>query len=177
MIALILAHPYLRRSRACRAVIDAVSGQPGLELRALYELYPDFAIDIEAERTALLASRLVVWLHPLDWYNVPGLLKLWFDTVLGAGWAYGASGKALAGKDCLWVPTAGAPFSNGSASEPIGEAFSEFEPAIRRTALFCGMNWLAPQAIRLAGEASREQWQAAGLAVRQRLIEWATDRG
>ena len=68
---------------------------------------PISTIDVEAEQRALAASRLVVWQHPIYWYSVPALLKLWFDKVLAYGWAYGEGGTALRGKHCLWVATTG----------------------------------------------------------------------
>ena len=49
----ILAHPYPDRSRANRALVRALDGLPGVAVRSLYDLYPDFAIDVEAEREAL----------------------------------------------------------------------------------------------------------------------------
>ena len=107
LIAVIHAHPYPRRSRACAALTEAIRDLPGVELRMLYELYPDFDVDAAAERFALERAKLVVLLHPLYWYTAPALLKLWFEQVLTKGWAYGDKGTALAGKECLWVTTAG----------------------------------------------------------------------
>ena len=79
MTLVVLAHPYPDRSRANRALIRALDGLAGVEVRSLYDLYPDFAIDAAAEREALTAASLVVWQHPLFWYSVPALLKLWFE--------------------------------------------------------------------------------------------------
>jgi len=89
MLVLVYAHPYPNRSRANRLLIEAVRDLPDLELRSLYDLYPDFDIDVEAEQRALAAASAVVWQHPLHWYSVPSLLKHWFDKVLARGWAYG----------------------------------------------------------------------------------------
>lgn len=43
-----------------------------------------------------------MWLHPLYWYGVPGLLKHWRDTVLVKGWAYGEGGGALLAMGLGW---------------------------------------------------------------------------
>ena len=86
-----------RRAR-CRRV--AAPGR--LEVRDLYALYPDYLIDVAAEQAALAAARLVVWQHPIHWYGMPPLMKLWLDEVLAFGWAYGPGGTALRGKD-LWL--------------------------------------------------------------------------
>src|SRR5687768_12986761 len=104
-ILVLQAHPYPDRSRANRALERAIEGIPGVDIRSLYDLYPDFSIDVAAEQSALLACSVVVWQHPLSWYTVPALLKLWFEKVLTTGWAYGEGGRAIAGKRCLWVVT------------------------------------------------------------------------
>src|SRR6185295_5505982 len=64
MILVVHAHPYPKRSRAIAALLAAVRDLPGLEVRSLYELYPDFDIDHAAERAALEKAKLVIWLHP-----------------------------------------------------------------------------------------------------------------
>ncbi|MCU0659939.1 MAG: NAD(P)H-dependent oxidoreductase, partial [Polyangiaceae bacterium] len=107
MVLLVLAHPYLARSRANRALLEAVRDLDGLEVRALYDRYPDFDIDVEAEQRALTEASAVIWQHPMYWYSVPGLLKHWFDRVLARGWAYGGGAAALRGKRCLWAVTTG----------------------------------------------------------------------
>ena len=107
MILIIYAHPYPQRSRAGRVLLGAVRDLPDIEVHSLYELYPDFDIDVDAEQAALKRADLVVWMHPIYWYSVPAMLKHWFDVVLLRGWAYGEGGDALQGKHCLWVTTTG----------------------------------------------------------------------
>lgn len=87
MICILYAHPYPDRSRANRALLNAVRDLPGLEIRALYNLHPDFGIDAEAEQAALARARIIVWQHPVYWYSMPGLLKHYFDKVLVRGFA------------------------------------------------------------------------------------------
>ena len=60
MICVIHAHPYLSRSRTNRVLADALRASPNLDLRSLYDLYPDFDIDVAAEQRALERSQLVV---------------------------------------------------------------------------------------------------------------------
>ncbi len=79
MIALIYAHPHPARSRANRALLDAARCAAGVTVRSLYDAYPDFGIDVAAERRLLDGAGLVVWQHPIMWYAAPALLKLWFD--------------------------------------------------------------------------------------------------
>ena len=97
-IVVLVAHPQLEHSRVNRALMQAAraSGRAGrVEVRDLYALYPDYLIDVAAEQAALAAARLVVWQHPIHWYGMPPLMKLWLDEVLAFGWAYGPGGTAL----------------------------------------------------------------------------------
>ena len=107
MILVLQAHPYPDRSRANQALTDAITGLDGVTVRSLYDRYPDFDIDVPSEQAALAGARVVVWQHPLYWYAAPALLKLWFEKVLTAGWAYGPGERALRGKRCLWAVTSG----------------------------------------------------------------------
>ncbi len=144
MILVLYAHPYPQHSRACKALLNAVSDLPDLETRSLYDLYPDFDIDVTAEQSALLRADVVVWLHPIYWYSVPSMLKHWFDVVLLRGWAYGTEGSALRGKKCLWVASAGGDEDSYSASGMHEQPFKNFVPPIEQTARFCGMTWQTP---------------------------------
>jgi glutathione-regulated potassium-efflux system ancillary protein KefF len=144
LIDLVYAHPYPDRSRANRALLAGVRDMPGLEVRSLYDLYPDFGIDVEAEREALLRADIVVWQCPFYWYGMPALLHQWIEKVLAQGWAYGAGGTAVQGKTALWVTTTGASLPAYEAGQMHGHHFEAFVPAVSQTAVFCGMRWAAP---------------------------------
>lgn len=169
MILVVQAHPYPDRSRANRALGSAVEGLPGVEIRSLYDRYPDFSIDVAAEQRALAACSVVVWQHPLYWYTVPALLKLWFEKVLALGWAYGPGGRALVGKRCLWVTTTGADEAGYSAAGAHEHPFEVFVPVVRQTARFCGMTWLDPLIVHGAHRLEADALEAAGAAYRARL--------
>jgi glutathione-regulated potassium-efflux system ancillary protein KefF len=169
MVLVIQAHPYPDRSRANRALGRAIEGLAGVEIRSLYDLYPDFSIDVESEQKALLRASTVVWQHPIYWYAAPALLKLWFEKVLLVGWAYGKGGTALHGKQCLWVVTTGA---DGQGYSPSGEhrfPFEAFVPVIQQTAQFCGMRWLDPILVQGAHRISLEELEAFAQRYRARL--------
>ena len=173
MIVLFSAHPYPDRSRANRALLEAVSGLPELELRSLYDLYPDFDIDVPEEQAALTRARAVVWQHPLYWYSVPSLFKHWFDKVLLRGWAYGEGGTALAGKRCLWAPTTGGEPSSYQPGAIHGFPFSAFVPVVEQTARFCGMHWEEPFVVHGSHRITEATLRETGERDRHRLIALA----
>ncbi len=172
-IALIYAHPYPNRSRAGRALLSAVSDLEGVKVRSLYERYPDFSIDVEAEQRVLTQATLVVWQHPVFWYGPPPLLSLWFEKVLARGWAYGKGGDALRSKSCLWVPTTGGDLDAYREGGMHGHPFEKFVPPIEQTARFCGMNWLDPVILHGSHRATDETLRERGLAYRQQLQRFA----
>jgi len=143
-IDLIYAHPYPDRSRANRALLAGVRDLPEVEVRSLYDLYPDFAIDVEAEREALGRADIVVWQAPFYWYGLPALWHLWIEKVLANGWAYGPGGTAVQGKTALWVTTTGGAASAFAPGQMHGHSFDTFVPAVSQTAVFCGMQWAGP---------------------------------
>jgi glutathione-regulated potassium-efflux system ancillary protein KefF len=177
-IVVILAHPYLARSRANRALVREIKELPGVDVRNLYELYPDFDIDVAAEQEALTAADVVVWQHPMYWYSVPGLLKHWFDKVLARGWAYGDNGTALHGKRCLWVVTTGGDDAAFRPEGIHGFPMSSFTPHVEQTARFCGMDWLEPVILHGSHRVSAHDLHEFANAYRvriQRLSEESTD--
>lgn len=138
------AHPRPSRSKITNDLRDALAAAEGVRVRSLYELYPDFDIDVAAEQQALLEARLVVWLAPVHWYSVPALMKHWIDQVLLHGWAYGEGGTALRGRTAWWVCSAGAPLADYGPGGMHGRPFEDFVAPIEQTARFCGMGWLPP---------------------------------
>ena len=53
MILIIYAHPYPQHSHANKRMLEQARTLEGVEVRSLYQLYPDFNIDIAAEQDAL----------------------------------------------------------------------------------------------------------------------------
>lgn len=171
-IVALTAHPYASRSRAHGALLAAIRDAPDVEVRALYDRYPDFDIDVALEQRALEDARLVIWMHPLYWYGVPAMLKHWFDRVLTNGWAHGAGGTKLCGKDCLWVTTTGGDTHAYSPEGRHQRAFTEFVAPIEQTARYCGMNWLEPFAVHGVGALDTAALDAAVERLRLRLAAW-----
>ena len=157
-ILLLAAHPDLAHSRVTRAMLSAAQGLSNVRVRDLYALYPDYAIDTPAEQEALRDAELLVWLHPLHWYGMPALMKLWVDEVLSVGFAYGQTGHALHGKD-LVTSAGGSAHSysvDGYNRHPVGDFLLPYA----QTAALCGMRFLPPLVLHGAQKASAEQVQA-----------------
>ena len=176
-ILVILAHPQLEQSRVASALAAAartLSGgdQPQLAIRDLYALYPDYLIDVAAEQAALADVQLLVWLHPVHWYGMTPLMKLWLDEVFAFGWAYGPGGRALAGAD-LWLATStGGP---EDAYHPSGHNryfFDAFLPPYEQTAALAGMRFLPPLVLHGAHRVNEAALQAQATLFAQRLASY-----
>lgn len=101
-------HPHLNDDSKLNRALAQGAQEAGFEVRDEYQLYPDFKVDVKAEQEALEATDQIVLQFPIYWYQVPPLLKQWFDDVLEYGWAYGSTGNALQGKKLLLAPSFGA---------------------------------------------------------------------
>jgi putative NADPH-quinone reductase len=168
-IVVIHAHPYPQRSRAGRVLLEAIRDLPGLSVRSLYDRYPDFAIDVEAEQEALRSADVIVWQCPFYWYGVPALLQLWFEKVLEHGFAYGPGAKELSGKSVLWATTTGTPESAYRATGMHEHRFEAFIPPIEETARFCGMLWEQPMIVYGAHRIDHAALTELGRSYRARL--------
>lgn len=170
MILIIYAHPYPQHSHANRKMIEQATSLPGVEVRSLYELYPDFNIDIAAEQAALGRADLVIWQHPMQWYSMPPLMKLWIDKVLSHGWAYGRGGTALHGKNVMWAVTTG----GGKGHFELGDhpGFGVLSQPLQATALYCGMKWLPLFAIHFTFVCDENTLDAQAGLYKQRLSDW-----
>ncbi len=133
---IILAHPDINNSVGNKTVINTVKDLDNVAVRDLTALYPDFNIDVKAEHEALSQADLIVLQYPIYWYNMPPILKQWFDKVLTYGFAFG-EGSKMTGKSIMASVTVGSPKS----SYPEGEMEKILLP-IKASAAFCKLNYL-----------------------------------
>lgn len=168
-ILLITAHPQMEQSRVNKALMEAAAGVPRVEVRDLYALYPDYLIDAPAEQALLAQAKLVVWQHPIYWYHMPPLMKLWLDEVFSFGWAYGPQGEALKGKDLWLVASTGGPSDSYRPDSYNRYHFDAFLPAYEQTAALCGMRFLPPLLLHGAHRVQRHELQAHADTLVQRL--------
>ena len=137
-------HPLMHKSRVNRELIKAIDDLDGVSIRLMYDLYPDFHINIKEEQRLLEEHDIIVWQHPFYWYSSPSLLKEWIDVVLQHGFAYGRDGKALVGKKVITSITSGGRRDvyqeGGLRKYTIRQLLAPFEQTVR----LCNMLYLPP---------------------------------
>lgn len=171
-IYVIAAHPAWRESRVNRLLMEAAQSLPRVQVCDLYSAYPDYSIDVQREQAALAGAKLVVWLHPLQWYSMPALQKLWMDEVLTYGWAYGEGGEALRGKDVWLATTTGGPEASYHPQGYNRYFFDAYLPPYEQSATVCGMRFLPPLVLHGAHTVAREEVLAHVEVFRQRLQDY-----
>lgn len=173
-ILVIAAHPQLDHSRATRSLMNAAArlDPARVQVRDLYALYPDYFIDVATEQALLLQAQLVVWLHPVQWYAMPALLKLWLDEVFAFGWAYGPGGRALAGKDLWLAASTGGPQESYRPDGYNRYFFDAFLHPCEQTAALCCMRWLPPLVLHGAHRTDPDTLARHAELFAQRLSSW-----
>lgn len=167
------AHPAPHRSLANAALVDAIRDLPDVTLHDLYDSYPDFLIDIEAEQDLLVRHDVIVLQHPLFWYSAPAIVKEWLDVVLEHGFAYGEAGVALQGKSWLQAVTTG---GGAAAYGPSGRNRFTIDELLRpfeATAALCGCRWLDPFVVHAAHQLDADGLAAACGQYRARIAALA----
>jgi glutathione-regulated potassium-efflux system ancillary protein KefG len=169
----VFAHPALERARVNAALGEAAAAAPGVTFLDLYEVYPDFAVDVAAEQRRLAEHRVVVLQFPLYWYSSPALLKEWQDLVWLPGFAYGEGGRGLQGKTLACAVSTHGRQSTYELSYKRRFSLEEILRPFEQAAYLCGMEWAEPFASHasslrepgaMAGEAERYRGWLAALA-------------
>jgi glutathione-regulated potassium-efflux system ancillary protein KefG len=155
-VLVLYAHPLPHKSKVNRRLAAAAEKISGVTVRHLYELYPDFIIDVEEEQRLLSQHEVIVFQHPMYWYSAPALVKEWLDHVLTHGWAYGEGEMALKGRIWLQAVTCGGALEVYRAEGTHGHPVRDFLLPFEKTAHLCGMTYLPPTAIHHAGCLSTE---------------------
>ncbi|WP_294201718.1 MULTISPECIES: NAD(P)H-dependent oxidoreductase [Chryseobacterium] len=145
MALIILGHPNIEKSLANRTILEELQNSDlDIEIRNLSALYPDYNINAKAEQEALLRHPQIVFQYPLYWYNMPAILKQWFDVVFEYQFAYGSKGDKLKGKDFIPSFTVGAPESEYHTLGEHHFRIYEFCKNLEQTAYYAGMNYVEP---------------------------------
>ncbi len=150
-------------------------GLDGVDVRDLYERYPEFDIDVEAEQLALADSDVVVLQFPMYWYSTPALLKQYQDLVLLHGWAYGTGGTALAGKKLICAISMGGKREAYTIEGFHGSTVQALLAPLRQTARLCKMTFLPPFLQHGAFQMTEEDVVQSALTYRDLLVRLRDD--
>lgn len=171
-VCVLAAHPNWNESRVNKLLLQDAGAMAHVDVRDLYARYPDYDIDVPAEQASAQAADLIVLLHPIQWYSMPALMKLWFDEVLGYGWAYGPGGTALQGKDLWLVASTGGPEASYHPQGYNRYFFDAFLPPYEQTATLCGMRFLPPLLLHSAHRVGRPELEAHARMFHDRLASY-----
>lgn len=105
---IIVAHPDLENSIVNKRWLEELRKYPDLyTIHELYNLYPDWNIDVIKEQKLIETHKKIVLQFPVYWFSCPPLLKKWLDDVFTYGWAYGSqSGYKVKDKSIALAVTA-----------------------------------------------------------------------
>jgi putative NADPH-quinone reductase len=105
----VVAHPDIETSVINKAWLEELRKYPELyTVHELYNVYPDWQIDVAQEQKLIEAHEKFVLQFPVFWFSSPPLLKKWLDDVLTYGWAYGSgSGYKMQNRKVALAVTAG----------------------------------------------------------------------
>ena len=146
-ILILFAHPLFEKSQAHKALVDQIPNSEQITFHDLYELYPDFNIDIRKEQELLKQHDIIILQHPFYWYSCPPIIKQWIDLVLEYNWAYGAKGAFLEGKFLFQVITTGGKKENYSSLGKDRFTIYELLEPFNQTAQVCKMIYLPPYVV------------------------------
>lgn len=143
-ILLLFFHPLSHKSRINKVMREAAEKLENVTVRDMYNLYPDFHIDISKEQELMLDHDILVLQHPFYWYSSPSLLKEWMDLVLEHGFAYGSKGRALEGKALMSAISTGGRQESYSGGTEEGYSIRQLLAPFEQSFTLCRMNYLSP---------------------------------
>lgn len=175
-VLVLFAHPALEKSRVQTELLKQSGNIKNVLVHDLYELYPDFDIDVKAEQRLLLEHDIIIFQHPFYWYGSPAIIKQWEDLVLEHNWAYGQHGNMLAGKKIFNIISCG-----GSAEAYTAQGRNRFTiPELLRpfeqTAILCKMKYLPPYVVFGTHKLSESQIKWTAMEYRNLLVALSQDR-
>lgn len=162
-ILILFFHPLFEKSSANRTLVQNIPNSENITFHDLYEEYPDFDIDIKREQLLLSQHDIIIWHHPMYWYNCPPLMKQWIDLVLEYGWAYGKKGTALKDKIIFQVITTGANKESYCETGYNRYRIPDLLEPFNQTAKVCNMHYLPPFVIHGTYKMTKKDYIKNGL--------------
>jgi glutathione-regulated potassium-efflux system ancillary protein KefF len=155
-IVSIFAHPRIRHSKVHKKLIKPLLDHPHVIVRDLYELYPDFIIQVPAEQSILKLADVIIFQFPIHWYSTPAILKEWIDSVLTPEFAFSIQGKELQGKYLWPVLSCGASEESYRCTGSNKYDLKTYLLPLVQTAEYCGLTVFEPFIIYQANKLSEE---------------------
>ncbi|GHE32030.1 NAD(P)H-dependent oxidoreductase [Sphingobacterium griseoflavum] len=171
-VLLLAFHPRLEASHVNRFLLNTLREHPHIEVKDMYELYPDFNIDVNKEQQDLLQADLVIVQHPFFWYAAPPLIKQWIDLVLEHGWAYGTNGDKLKGKQIMHLVSSGGGFEDYCQQGKNLYTYTELLRPFELTYKFCQMQQLPTYVVPLANKIAQIDLEQHAQQVKRILEQW-----
>lgn len=163
-ILILFVHPLFEKSQAHKALLQYLPTSSEVTLHDLYELYPEFNINIKREQELLREHDIIIWQHPMYWYSCPPLLKQWIDMVLEYNWAYGTKGNALRNKLIFQVITTGGKKENYATTGKDRYTIQDLLEPFNQTAQVCKMIYLPPYVVHGTHLMTDRDYQKSGKA-------------
>lgn len=135
---IVVGHPNPNSSLANETIASELGACEGVTVRRLAETFRE-SYNIADEQNALVEADIIVLQFPLNWMNIPWVMKKWFEDVFQVGFAYGEGGDKLVGKSLIISMTVG-----GNADDfrdGAGGSFDQFLAHVRNLAQFTGMEY------------------------------------
>jgi glutathione-regulated potassium-efflux system ancillary protein KefG len=175
-ILILFAHPRYENSLVHQRLSGVARQVKGVTFRDLYELYPDFDVQVDLEQEMLVHHDLIILQYPFYWYSCPPLLKQWIDLVLEHGWAYGRKGESLKGKKMFNVISTGgrkdAYETGGFNRFTIAQFLAPFE----QTAWLCNIEYYPPFVVHGTHLATRSDIEKAAADYKKLLEAMVSDQ-
>ncbi len=171
---LLVFHPNMAKSRANKSLIEAAKTIDDIEIVDFYSQCPFFKMDNEFEANRLLGVDRIIIQFPIQWYNVPSLLKEWIDQVFTRMFYifFENEGAKMKNKPVLFVATAGnlpsAYKRDGQNFFSIDEIFAPLFALLYR----CEMKKAEPFLLYEANKLNDHQISSAQEEYKSRLIEF-----
>jgi len=138
----VVCHPNLKESRVHRRWLDDLARLAiDVDVHDLHAAYPDWNIDVAHEQALIEHHDVIILQFPFYWFSCPPLLKKWLDEVFTRGWAYGAAGDRVAGKQLLLAISAGISREDYHAAGRYSWTIDELIRPFELTARYTGMRF------------------------------------
>ena len=162
-ILILFFHPLFEKSNANKALVQNIPNTEDITFHDLYEEYPDFEINVKREQLLLSKHDIIIWHHPMYWYNCPPLMKQWIDMVLEYGWAYGKKGIALKDKIIFQVITTGGDRESFCETGYDRYRIPNLLEPFNQTAKVCNMQYLPPFVVQGTYKMTKEDYNENGI--------------